>query len=113
MPTPIDFETRCLQIWQVLISSASNRQTIFYDKITEAIGWGALGFTLGPYLNCIATLCELRRLPNITVIVVAMGTGRPSTYTGQDLDKDREAAFAANWFAQLPPTREEFANARP
>ncbi len=113
MPPLIDFETRCLQIWQVLISSASNRQTIFYGRITGLIGWGVLDFGFGPHLNCISAFCKLRQLPDITVIVVAMGTGRPGTYSGDDLDRDREAVFATDWFAQLPPTREEFANARP
>ena len=107
---PIDFNTRCLQIWQVLIASASNRQTITYGQIKSNLKWGVPPFGYGRHLDSILAFCQSRQLPDITVIIVSLDTGRPGTYTGDNLDRDREAVFATDWFAQLPPTREEFAN---
>ena len=108
---PLDTETRCLQIWQVLIASAMNRQTIHYKTITDALDWRMLPYGVGtPYLDRIFAFCRSQGVPDVTTIVVNADTGRPGYYTGENWDRDRETVYATNWFALVPPSREDFAN---
>ena len=104
----IDMETRCLQIWQVLIACAENRQTIAYSGVTEKLNWDILPYGLGPYLNRVWQYCERESLPDITDLVVNLETGLPGKYAG-DPNAKREVVFATDWFALPPPTREDFA----
>ena len=109
-----DSETRCLQIWQILIASARERRTIRYKDISHALNCEVPAITIGhSYLDRILAFCRSRGHPDVTVIVVNADTGRPGYYTGDDWDKDREKVYNTNWFAVVPPTREDFPNPTP
>ena len=105
----IDSNTRCLQIWQVPIASASNRQTVTYGEIIGALRWDVPAYGYGRRLDAIAAYCSKNQLPDLTVLMADLKTGSPGAYKGDDLNRDREAVFATNWFALPPPTREDFA----
>ena len=107
----LDMETRCLQILQVLIGFAANRQTITFGWVVDRIG-GLTPVGLGPYLDRVFAYCESRSLPDLTILVVNETTGLPGKYTG-DPNAKREAVFAESWFAQVPPVREDFAKSAP
>ncbi len=97
---------RALLTWQVLIAKASDRQTITYESLAVMIGMHPLGkLSLRHYLNRVANYCSNNNLPDITVIVVALKSGRPAYVSdGQDVDAERERVFAHKWFAEMPPT---------
>ena len=99
---------RALLLWQVLIKTAVNRQTITYSALATAIGQAGMGRTLGPDLDRVAAYCYANSLPHLPIIVVRKGTGVPSYVPPNvDVDSARETAFAHNWFATTPPTLEE------
>lgn len=84
---------RILIVWQVLIAKATNRQTINYLALADAIGLkhGAHR-SLRNYLDPIANHCCAMSLPVLTVVVVSLQTGRPSEVpNGLDADEEREA----------------------
>ena len=114
MSAPIDFETRWLQIWQVLIARASNRQTIQYNHITSTLKWNIVDSHFGPHFDRVSSFCKSRQLPNLTVLVVSKATGRPgASYRDDvDVDRDREKVFATNWFTVIPPSREDLTEVR-
>ncbi len=98
--------SEAVRMWQVLISCASNRQTITYGELARRIGWeegSARG--AGAPLEQIAQYCQGTSLPWLTVIVVRADTGRPGEgYTGPaDIDVEREEVFSYPWFAAPPP----------
>lgn len=100
---------RAQQIWQVLVSAASNRQVLTYGLVADRIGMGP-GTLAGP-LGCIMNYCEREDLPPLTVLVVGKGRGTPghglATVTPSTQDREREAVFAFNWFSRLPPTSKQ------
>jgi hypothetical protein len=102
------YETRALQIWQILISKAHNRQIITYKQLSELIGYrgaGVLAQTLGHILH----YCKLYKLPPLTSLVVAEKTGLPGSGIGikKDLHSLREKVFKYDWYGLYPPTPEE------
>jgi alkylated DNA nucleotide flippase Atl1 len=99
--------TRALQIWQILIAKASNRQTLTYGQLAKILGFQGAG-TLAPILGHIMYYCQQENLPPLTVIVVNQKTGLPGDgLTNADLNADREAVFQYDWFGVFPPTPEE------
>ena len=100
------FSVRTLQVWQVLVSKAMNRQTITYLKLTEAVGAppGAHRGIGSHHLGPIADYCHEHDLPRLSVLVVSATTGRPSLDCS-DVDTEREKVFDHNWFAEVPPPR--------
>ncbi len=101
--------TRALQIWQILIAKASNRQTLTYGMLAQLLGFKGAG-VLAPILGHIMFYCQQNNLPPLTVIVVNQKTGLPGEgLTDADLNADREAVFKYDWFDLYPPSPEELA----
>ncbi len=93
---------RALQIYQVLIAAAHNRQVLDYQIVGSMIGVPARG--LGPHLEHVLHFCKAGRLPCMTAIVVQKrfgdpGDGFPSL---KDLHRERERVFAHKWFRMKP-----------
>jgi hypothetical protein len=101
---------RAMQVWQVLISAAHNRQVLTYEIVADSIGLGQHGkgaIALSTYLGTLMRYCDAHRLPPITALVVKKGIGIP----GKGLrtlsphpDKDREDVFRYDWFKKAPLT---------
>ena len=99
--------SRVIQVWQVLISKASNHQSVTYGGVAEATGLMAAG--LGRYLDDITNWCAERGTPALTVIVVSAATGRPSEVPSgvDDVDMERERVFNYQWYRETPPHPDE------
>ena len=103
-----DMETRCLQIWQVLIGCATNRQTIWYSTVTEKLEWSVPDQGYGHHLRRISKYCKANSLPDLTALIVLKGIGCPPSdkHNRDSWDIDREKVYAKNWYAEPPPTRQ-------
>ena len=99
---------RALQIWQLLIGAARNRQTLTYTMVADAIGMGA--GTLSQHLGLVMRYCERHRLPPLTVLVVNQESGQPGEglTTLEELNRDRERVFSEPWFRMPPLTTDNF-----
>ncbi len=95
---------RAIQIYQVLIAAAHNRQTITYKMLGEAVRLPARG--LGPHLDHIQRYCASNGLPPLTTLVVQTGGGHPGSglRATESVDEDRERVYAHGWFADRPLT---------
>lgn len=103
---------RALQIWQILISKAANRQTLTYKMLAELLGFQGSG-TLAPMLGHIMYYCQQNKLPPLTVIVVNQTTGLPGNglITANNIHAEREDVFNFDWFAIYPPSVDELETA--
>ena len=101
---------RALQIWQILISKASNRQTMTYGNLSNMLDGSIRAIEMGDYLDPVMRYCRTNRLPPLTILVVNRETGEPGSGFPRSnaLNADRERVFNYNWFAVIPPTPEEF-----
>ncbi len=90
-----------VQVWQFLIASASEHRTVTYGEIARAVGGIPQG--VGVALNPIASYCESKGLPPLTVIVVGHTSGTPSYPYEFDVDAARQRVFAQNWWRVEPP----------
>lgn len=101
---------RAIQVWQVLISAAHNRQVLTYEIVADLIGLGQHGkgaIALSTYLGTLMRFCDVHRLPPITALVVRKGVGKPGKglkTLSQHPDKDRENVFRYEWFKRSPLT---------
>ncbi len=108
--------TRALQIWQILIGKAVNRQTMTYESLADLIGFKGAG-TLGEYLGHILYFCKQNNLPLLTVLVVNKETGLPGKGLEDalpptvDFHAERERVFNHKWFDLYPPSPEELKQA--
>ena len=57
-------EERCRLVWQVLVSCASNRQTILYSDLVSRIGEPRTEWSSRRYLEPIAVYSEANCLPD-------------------------------------------------
>ena len=97
-------EARALQIWQILICKATNRQTITYGQLAKTLGFKGAG-TLGNLLGYLLTYCPTQNLPPLTALVVNRDTGIPGKgFTIENVNAERERVFRFDWFAVVPPT---------
>ena len=98
---------RALQIWLILISKTSNRQTLTYGDLADILGFEGAG-TLQNMLGHIMMFCINNGLPPLTVIVVNQETGLPGGgLIEADLNADRERVYKYKWFGMFPPSPEE------
>ncbi len=98
---------RALQIWQILIGTAKNRQILTYGILADMLGYKGAGVFAQP-LGHIMYYCQQNELPPLTIIVVNQDTGIPGTgLTGADLSADRESVFRFDWYGLVPPTPED------
>ncbi len=106
-------EFRALQIWQILICAARNRQILTYKALANMIGYRG-GGVLGPVLGHIAYWCNQNKLPPLTSLVVAEATGAPGNKIPvEDSPAKRESVYEDRdkWFDIIPPSPAEFAEA--
>jgi len=94
---------RAMQVWQILIAAAHNRQSLTYGQVAEYLqfeGAGVLAQILGQIMN----YCKAKGLPPLTCLVVNQETGIPGSglSTVADLPRDREAVYKTNWYALAP-----------
>jgi hypothetical protein len=94
---------RAMQVWQILISAAHNRETLTYGHVAKYLEFEGAG-VLSQILTCIMCYCDAKGLPPLTSLVVNQTTGLPGAglTTVEDLPKDREAVYNQNWFALYP-----------
>ena len=102
--------SRAVQIWQILIGLARNRQTITYGMLGKKIGFEGVG-TIGQFLDPTMRYCKKNNLPPLTIVVVGETTGSPGegliTIANENLD--REAVFHYDWYNLYPPSEDDFA----
>ncbi len=104
---------RALQIWQILVSKASNRQSMTYVNLSDMVGGSVIPRDMGRHLNPIMRYCQINGLPPLTILVVNRRTGEPGQGLSSinALNMDREKVFNYGWFGIVPPTLEEFERA--
>ena len=100
---------QAVQVWQVLLAAAFNRQTLTYTLLGERIGLdaGALALPLG----MVNRYCSMKQLPPLAVLVVRSDAGTPATdltWT-TDVDFAREAVYQMEWYKLKPPSANDFA----
>ena len=100
---------RAMQVWQILIGAAHNRQTLTYGQVANHLGFEGAG-VLAQILGCIMGYCDAKTLPPLTCLVVNQTTGLPGAglTTVENLPKDREAVYNHNWFAMYPVQISDF-----
>jgi len=105
-------ESRAIQIWQILVGLAYNRQTLTYEKLSRLLGFKRPG-TMGQFLDPIMKYCKLNGLPPLTVLIVEKYLGVPGKglITVKDADSEREQVYDYDWFNVYPPNETEFAQA--
>ncbi len=94
---------RAMQVWQILVSAAHNRQTLTYGQVADHLqfeGAGVLAQILGRIMN----YCDSKGLPPLTCLVVNQITGLPGVglTTAENLPREREAVYNQNWFSMYP-----------
>ena len=104
-------DSRALQIWQILIAAAHNRQIVTYKILAKILGYGGSG-VFGQPLGHIAYFCNQNRLPPLTCLVVNEKTGRPGKgIPVNKVSSKREKVFNYPWFDIIPPSRIELRQA--
>lgn len=100
---------RAMQVWQILIAAANNRQTLTYGHLAEHLEFEGAG-VFAQILGCIMNYCAEKDLPPLTCLVVNQTTGLPGQglTTIANLPRDREAVYNHNWFAMHPVQISEF-----
>ena len=105
---------RALQAWQYLIGKAANRQLVKYDELKDLMGYSD-NRPIGSILGCIMFYCEQNKMPPLTLIVVNKSGVPGSGFTAEVLKnypKRREDVFDFPWFKVIPPTIDEFQQAK-
>ena len=103
---------RTLQVWLVLISKASIRETITFGEVADLMHFGhAQGVPY--YLSGINQYCEENELPRLTCLVVNQKTERPTyAFPGVSDIKDAwEGVWKFDWFSIIPPNPQELEDA--
>jgi len=94
---------RAMQVWQILVGAAHNRQTLTYGQVADYLEFEGAG-VLAQILGCIMDYCDSKGLPPLTCVVVNQTTGLPGSglTTVENLPRDREAVYNHNWFGMYP-----------
>lgn len=100
---------RALQAWQILISTAMNRQIHSYKSLSELMYGKSAQGVIAPILGHIADFCNKEGLPPLTTLVVNESTGLPGDGipVDGDLVAKREKVYAYDWYNIYPPTEEK------
>lgn len=103
---------RAQQIWQILISYASNKQLVTYGELADIIGFGGAGVLAHP-LGHIMNYCQKNELPPLTSIVInqesgAPGVGLTAIQEYNSLDLARIDVFHYEWYKIIPPVVEDY-----
>lgn len=105
---------RALQAWQYLIGKAANRQIVKYEELRILMGYPTSN-PLASILGCIMFYCEQNELPPLTIIVVNRHGIPGEGFTAEEMEdyhQRREDVFNYNWFKLVPPSIDEFQQAR-
>jgi hypothetical protein len=99
---------RAFRIWQVLVRTAANGETITYGDLTKVTGiLPPQG--MGKYLNRIKEYCSNNNLPPLHVLAVRKSTGRPGAgLVVKDFRRDCKLVFQFNWIGLVSPTPADF-----
>jgi hypothetical protein len=65
---------RAMQVWQILVGAAHNRQTLTYGQVAENLEFEGAG-VLAQILGCIMNYCNAKGLPPLTCLIVNQTTG--------------------------------------
>ncbi len=100
---------RAMQVWQILIAAAHNRQSLTYTQLAAHLGFRGAG-VFNHILALIVKYCESESLPKLTCIVVNQMTGLPGDFPikSEDLGREREAVYQQNWYALSPAQISDF-----
>lgn len=108
-------ESRAVQIWQILIGKAHNRQTITYGQLANLLSFpDGAAVAMAQLLDPIMCFCIQNSLPSLTILVVNDKTGSPGKgliFEGAE-NSEREKVFKHNWFDIHVPSEEDFAEAK-
>ena len=101
--------SRALQIHLILIGAAKRRETLTYEMLAEAMGWGRhAAHVLANKLDPLMRWCKANGLPALTSIVVDKNKGIPNigltTVEGDDFPAEQQKCFEFDWFSIFPPT---------
>ena len=104
----MDRSQRALQIWQILIGAAHNRQVLTYGIVGKLVGMPPIA--LSQPLGLIMEYCDENVLPPLTLLVVQTGGGKPGEglTTVDNPDQDREKVFNFNWYERAPVEASDF-----
>lgn len=105
---------RALQAWQYLIAQAENRRIVKYDELRIIMDY-ADNRPLGVILGCIMYYCQQNDLPPLTLIVVNQSGVPGDGFNAEDIGnyhQRREDVFSFAWFKIVPPSIDEFWQAR-
>ena len=104
---------RALQIWQILVSKASNRQSMTYGNLSDMVGGSVIPIDMGA-----ASEPHHAVLPDKWLAAIDYTCSKPrdwragsGTSSINALNMDREKVFNYGWFGIVPPTLEEFERA--
>lgn len=102
-------QARALQAWQILISTAKNRQIHTYKTLSELMYGRPAQGVIAKILGHIAYFCNEYGLPPLTALVVAQKTGVSGEGIPTDKDSNaiREEIYAFNWYDVYPPSESE------
>ena len=102
---------RGLQIWQILIGKAHNRQILTYGGLAKLMGIRGAG-VLSAMLGHVMYVCIQEGLPPLTILVVNQTTGVPGAgLLDGDFHALREQVLNYEWFKIYPPTEAELHHA--
>ena len=106
-------ESRACQIWQILVGHAMRRQTLTYQDLAHLLGHNQPK-VLYRQLGAIYFYCKQNDLPLLTGLVVNKATGEPGSGFEPDAERGRlrERVYNYNWYGIVPPTLEEYREAR-
>jgi putative restriction endonuclease len=102
-------ESRAVQIWQILIGKAHNRQTITYGELADLLGYQGAG-VMAQLLAPIMCYCIQNDLPPLTILVVNSVTGSPGEglILRGDENSEREKVFTYDWYNIYPPSDDDY-----
>jgi len=100
---------RAMQVWQILVAAAHNRQTLTYGHLARYLEFDGAG-VFAQILDLIMKYCRAKGLPPLTCLVVNNETGVPGSglTTVENLPRDREAVYNTNWFGLTPVQISDF-----
>ena len=97
---------RAMQVWQVLLSLAYNRQTLTYNNLSKIIGMESnIPDAVKHYLEVITKYCKNNSLLPLSALIVNQKTGLPdiSIISGKvDFNKTRESIYKYPWYKIKP-----------
>ena len=102
---------RAVQIWQILISKAANKQLITYGELAEIMGFQGSTVLAHP-LGHIMVYCEANELPPLTSLVInqggSPGDGLSTLKNYESNDAARMEVFKTEWYKIIPPSANDY-----